>query len=294
MSHSKCSVNISCSFVPIQRGCAGTHPGAPLLSQHPALSATEVLDSTQPAHQPCRSSPPLPPLPSPPAPPLPLPPLPCSETAHYQKATQGLPGPHSPLSSLLPSGWTSSPTVRWPCLGMAASTVCPEPQDLLLGAQGLVGVSRALRSVWKLQVRGMGQGLGSRCLQKWALGALPVDSAALAALHPHLETALEPRHRRPENSRENLVQGLWDEQGMGRRTAPCTQPSRDVTEGAQMSQPIAPAPLPEEAPPALGVHSPMVPLVQKSGTQCTRVCTDPLTHGFSLRQGGDDEIASVP
>lgn len=48
----------------------------------------------------------------------------------------------------------------------------------------------------------------------------------------------------------------------------------------------APAPLPEEAPPALGVHSPMVPLVQKSGTQCTRVCTDSLTHGFSLRQGG--------
>ena len=173
---------------------------------------------------------------------------------------------------------------------MAVSIVCPEPQDLLLGGQGLVGVSKALRSVWKLQVRGMGQGLGSHCLQKWALGALPVDSVALAALHPHLETALEPRHRKPENSRENLVPGqgscLRDEQGTGRRTAPCTKPSRDVTEGTQMSQPTARAPLPEETPPALGVHSPMVPLVQKSGTQCTHVCTDSLTHGFSLRQGG--------
>ena len=59
---------------------------------------------------------------------------------------------------------------------------------------------------------------------------------------------------------ENGFQGRV-EQWLGRRTSPCTKPSRDIREGHKChSQQLL-----GEAPPVLGDYSPMAPSVQRSG-----------------------------
>lgn len=147
-------------------------------------------------------------------------------------------------------------------------------------------MATGLRSVWKLQVRASGQSLGPHYLPEQALGALATDSTTLYATSPAWKQHQSPGTEELQNPWKKLVQGqgscLRDKQGTGRRTTPCTKPSRDVPEGAHISQPTEPAPLYQKRPHQLWASTaPQFPQDQDS---CTSTDFNCLTHGLSLHQ----------
>lgn len=195
---------------------AGTQPASPSPSQHPALSPQKARPALP--QQSCQSS-------SPHASPL------CSYTVGtINKLPTGSLAQHSCLPSLLPSWSTSSPSIPRPRLGTAVSTVgCWAVRGWLVWLGPLV------RTEASGQREGTGPGLSRK---KPAPGPLPMDSSALAAHHPCLETASAPRGAREllgeAGPRPRVLPKA--QVGVGRRTTPGTQPSRDTPEGTQLPQ----------------------------------------------------------
>ena len=98
----------------------------------------------------------------------------------------------------------------------------------------LVGVSRALRSVLRLQVRGTGQD------RAWALiacryeslRALSIESITLAAHHTHPENIIRAQTQKSQGTpgEPGLKPRVLPGRLSSGRTSPCTKPSRDVRE----------------------------------------------------------------
>lgn len=162
--------------------------------------------------------------------------------------------------------------------------VCQEHRNQLLGNQKLVGMSRALRFVLRLQVGGQERAWALATPRNGPLGHIPWTARPQLLTHPQ-------KHQNPNRKARELLgesgprPGVLPEGQPGDRMVytPGTKPNRDVTEGTRIPANTGPSTRRDATSP--GVHSPRTPSVQGWLPLHMRVHRS-LTRGSSLRQRG--------